>query len=108
MFVLVEELHPRHLEVKFKFARRDPDCLQESLVVLCEHLASIVPHGWVLVAHRVLVTIREIAKRGAADFDQQPIEQAQCAFDWLLGWNDLGCELSQNRWLPRWLARGPG
>ena len=36
--VLVEELHPRRLEVKFKFAGRDPDCLQESLVVLCEQL----------------------------------------------------------------------
>jgi len=60
VFVLVEELHPRHLEVKFKFARRDPDCLQESLVVLCEHLTSIVPHGWVLVAHGVLVTIAKL------------------------------------------------
>jgi hypothetical protein len=30
------------------------------------------------------------------------------ADDWFLGWNDLGWELSQNRWLPRWLARGPG
>ncbi len=47
-------------------------------------------------------------RSGAADFDQQPIEQAQRAFDWFLGWNDLGWELSQNRWLPRWLARGPG
>ena len=60
MFVFVEELHPRRLEVKFKFAGRDPDCLQESLVVLCEHLTSIVQHGWVLVAHSVLVTIAKL------------------------------------------------
>lgn len=60
MFVFVEELHPRRLEVKFKFAGRDPDGLQESHVVLCEHLTSIVQHGWVLVAHRVLVTIAKL------------------------------------------------
>ena len=60
MFVFVEELHPRRLEVKFDLAGRDPDCLQESLVVLCEHLTSIVQHGWVLVAHRVLVTIAKL------------------------------------------------
>ena len=60
MSVFVEELHPRRLEVKFKFAGRDPDCLQESLVVLCEHLTSIVQHGWLLVAHRVLVTIAKL------------------------------------------------
>ena len=60
MFVFVEELHPRRLEVKFKFAGRDPDCLQESLVVSCEHLTSIVQHGWVLLAHRVLVTIAKL------------------------------------------------
>lgn len=60
MFVFVEELHPRRLEVKFNLAGHDPDCLQESLVVLCEHLTSIVQHGWVLVAHRVLVTIAKL------------------------------------------------
>ena len=31
------------------------------------------------------------------------------AFDWFLGWNDLGLELycAEHRRLPRWLARGP-
>jgi hypothetical protein len=27
---------------------------------LCEHLTSIVQHGWLLVAHRVLVTIAKL------------------------------------------------
>ena len=67
-----------------------------------------------------------------ADFDQQPIEahttisacleayratsdpwwyeQAQRAFDWFLGWNDLGQELycPPDRRLPRWAARRTG
>ena len=67
-----------------------------------------------------------------ANFDQQPIEaqamvsacleayratsdvwwyeQAQRAFDWFIGWNDLGLGtlLSRNRRLPRWVARGSG
>ncbi len=73
-------------------------------------------------------------RRGGAraNFDQQPIEaqamvsacleayratsdfwwyeQAQRAFDWFLGWNDLGLELysPEHRRLPRRAARGPG
>ena len=67
-----------------------------------------------------------------ANFDQQPIEaqatvsacleayratsdvwwyeQAQRAFDWFIGWNDLGLGtlLSRDRRLPRWFARGSG
>ena len=67
-----------------------------------------------------------------ANFDQQPIEaqamvsacleayratsdvwwyeQAQRAFDWFIGWNDLGLELysPEDRRLPRWVARGSG
>ena len=37
-------------------------------------------------------------------------EQAQSAFDWFLGWNDLGLELySPANWrLLRWAARRPG
>ena len=60
MLIFVEELHPRGLEVKFKFAGRDPYSFQESLVVLCEHLTSIIQHGWVLVGHSALVTIAKL------------------------------------------------
>ena len=45
VLVFVEELHRRpRPEVEFNLAGRDPDCFQESLVVLCEHLTSIVQH----------------------------------------------------------------
>ena len=72
VFVFVEELPPRRLEVKFNLAGRDPDCLQESLVVLCEHLTSIVQHGWVLVVHRVLVTLPTDQVNGIGRLCQDP------------------------------------
>ena len=48
-------------------------------------------------------------KRTAPPPTRGGIEQAQRAFDWFLGWNDLGLELyaRADRRLPRWAARGP-